>query len=204
MTLSNYDNCECGETTMYDINIQLNKILLANMCNKITGYNIYCEKCIKIYQGEQQLLKVKDLYDSKCYLQLKLFLGFNKHPSLFSCISKRSHTQNMKDLFKDEALVKRFGNDAKGVKPYRAFAIKYGDLFKWIDCHISNEYRIQDILREFNVDKRTYFKYYGKEYSVVLLICLIVWDMVYLRIGQENIKYINEDDIMKYVDTIME
>ena len=28
--------------------------------------------------------------------------------------------------------------------------------------------------------------------------------MIYSRIGKENIKYIDEDDIMKYVDTIME
>ena len=154
MTLFNYDNCECCETTMYDINIQLNKILPANMCNTISGYNIYCEKCVKIYQGEQQLLKVKDLrVYPKFYLQLKLLLKYDKTPSLFCCISKRPHKENRKFLFNDEALIERFGGGFKGVKPYRAFAIKYGDLFKWIDHHIMDEYRTQDILKGHTIKK---------------------------------------------------
>ena len=28
--------------------------------------------------------------------------------------------------------------------------------------------------------------------------------MIYLKIGKENLKYINEEDIIKYVDLIME
>ena len=89
MTLFNYDNCECCKTTMYDFNIQLNELLPANICNKITGYNIYCEKCVKIYQGEQQLLKVKDLLVyPKFYLQLKLLLKYHKNRHCFVVFQK--------------------------------------------------------------------------------------------------------------------
>ena len=43
-----------------------------------------------------------------------------------------------------------------------------------------------------------------KKHSVVLLICLILWEMICSRIGKENIKYIDEEEIGKYVDNIME
>ena len=42
-----------------------------------------------------------------------------------------------------------------------------------------------------------------KQHSVVILICLIIWEMIYSRIGKENIKYIDEDEIGKDVDNIM-
>ena len=63
----------------------------------------------------------------------------------------------MKFLLNDEALIERFGGGFKGVKPFRAFAIKYGDLFKWIDHHILDEYRIQDILKGYTI-KRAYLR----------------------------------------------
>ena len=47
------------------------------------------------------------------------------------------------------------------------------------------------------------FNITAKKHSVVLLISLTLWEMVYLKIGKENIKYIDEDDIGKYVDNIM-
>ena len=63
---------------------------------------------------------------------------------------------------------------------------------------------IQEILKQWNVNKNVYYKYYGKKYSVVLLIILIIWEMIYYKIGKEHYKYIDENDIMKYVDNIME
>ena len=108
----------------------------------------------------------------------------------------------MKELFKDEALIKRFGDGANGVKPYRAFAIKHGDLLKWVDYHILNEYRIQDILKEYNV-KRAYFKFYGKIFGCFTTLSHYLGNGLFKSwTGKQN--YINEDDIMKYVDTIME
>ena len=109
----------------------------------------------------------------------------------------------MDEFFKDEDLIERFGGGVKDVKKYRAFAKKYRELFIWIDHNIHRIETIQEILKQWNVRKDAYFKYYGNKYSVVLLINLIVWEMVYYKIGKENIKYIDVDDIGKYVDNTM-
>jgi hypothetical protein len=109
----------------------------------------------------------------------------------------------MDKLFKNEELIQRFGEGFKDVKKYRAFAKKNREMFIWIDHNIFRIETIQEILKEWGVSKAKYFKYYGKKHSVVLLICLILWEMIYSRIGKENIKYIDEEDIMKYVDNIM-
>ena len=89
------------------------------------------------------------------------------------------------------------------LKRYRAFAKKHRELFIWFDHNIHRIETIQEILKQWNVRKDAYFKYYGKKYSVVLLISLTLWEMVYFKIGKENIKYIDKDDIGKYVDNIM-
>ena len=105
---------------------------------------------------------------------------------------------------KDEDLIERFVGGFKNVKKYRAFAKKHSELFIWIGHNINRIETIQDILKQWNVPKDAYFKCYGKKYSVVLLICLVLWEMVYLKIGKEHMKYIDEDDIMKYVEPVME
>ena len=186
-------------------NVELSKLLPSNICNKITDHNIYCVKCCNIFEREQRLLRVKDIHDyDKFYLQLKVFLEHNKKPHPFSWqCSKTHYNKNMDEFFKDEDLIERFGGGVKNVKKYRAFAKKKRELFIWIDHNIHRIETIQEILKRENVRKDAYFKYYGKKYSVVLLICLILWEMIYLKIGKENIKYIDEDYIMKFVDNIM-
>ena len=111
----------------------------------------------------------------------------------------------MDDFFKDEELTIRFGGGFKNVRKYRAFAKKNRELFIWIDHHLYSFDRVQEILKQWKVERNAaYFKYYGKKHSVVLLICLILWEMIYSKIGKANIKYIDEDEIMKYVDDVME
>ena len=106
----------------------------------------------------------------------------------------------MDKLFKNKDLVERFGE----FKKYSAFAKEFREMFVWTDHNIFRVQTFQEILRQWNATKNSYFIYDGKKYSVVLLICLILWEMNYARIGKGNIKYIDENDIMKYVDTIIE
>ena len=54
------------------------------------------------------------------------------------------------------------------LKRYRAFAKKNREWFIWIDHNIHRIETIQEILKQWNVRKDAYFKYYGKKYSVVL------------------------------------
>ena len=68
----------------------------------------------------------------------------------------------MDEFFKDEDLIERFGGGVKNVKKYRAFAKKYRELFIWIDHNIHRIETIQEILKQWNVRKDAYFKYYGK------------------------------------------
>ena len=49
----------------------------------------------------------------------------------------------MDELFKDEELIKRFGDGWKNAKKYRAFAKKYRELFIWIDHHFLDIERVQ-------------------------------------------------------------
>ena len=107
-------------------------------------------------------------------------------------------------FFKDEDLINRFGEGFKNVKKYRAFAKKNRELFIWIDHNIHRAETIQEILKQWNVDKNVYYKYYGKKHSVVLLVRLILWEMIYSKIGKDNVKYIDKSDIMKYVDNVLE
>ena len=204
--LFNYDKCECCKKQRNNINVELSKLLPSNICNQITENNINCNRCCLTYKREQSFLKVKDLHDyDKFYLQLTFFLKHSEQPRLFNWqCSKKHYEENMDTLFKDEELIKRFGDGWKDVKKYRAFAKKYRELFIWIDHNIFRIETIQEILKQWNLSRNQYFKYYGKKYSAVLLICLILWEMIYSRIGKENIKYIDEQDIGKYVDTIME
>ena len=158
-------------------------------------------------QKEQEFTRVKSLHDyDKFYLQLKFFLDHRKKPSPFSWqCSKTQFNKNMDDFFKDEELTIRFGGGFKNVRKYRAFAKKNRELFIWIDHHLYSFDRVQEILKQWKVERNAaYFKYYGKKHSVVLLICLILWEMIYSKIGKANIKYIDEDEIMKYVDDVME
>ena len=205
MKLFNYGECKCCKKMQNNNNVELSKLLPSNICDKITDHNIYCVKCCNVFEREQRLLRVKDIHDyDKFYLQLKVFVEHNKKPHPFSWqCSKTHYNKNMDEFFEDEDLIERFGGGVKNVKKYRAFAKKNRELFIWIDHNIYRIETIQEILKQWNVRKDAYFKYYGKKYSVVLLINLIVWEMVYYKIGKENIKYIDVDDIGKYADNIM-
>ena len=204
--LFNYDKCECCKKQRNDINVELSNLLPSNICNKITENNINCKSCSLTHIREQDFMKVYDLHDyDKFYVQLKFFLKYSKEPQLFNWQCSTTHyNENMDKLFKNEELIQRFGEGFKDVKKYRAFAKKNREMFIWIDHNIFRIETIQEILKEWGVSKAKYFKYYGKKHSVVLLICLILWEMIYSRIGKENIKYIDEEEIGKYVDNIME
>ena len=207
MTLFNYNKCECCKKLQNNINVELIKVLPSSICNQITDSNVYCDKCRDIIEKDQQHCKNYIFFngESRFYNQLIFFLKYNKNPKPFSCqCSKTHYNKNIDELFKDEDLIERFGGGFKNVKKYRAFAKEYRELFMRIEENIDDVETIERILKRWNVRKDAYFKYYGKKYSVVLLICLILWEMIYEKIGKENVKYIDEDYIMKYVDTIMD
>lgn len=187
-------------------NVELSKLIPSNICNKITDHNIYCDRCCKIFQIEQEVLRVKGLHDyDRFYLQLKFFWYHRRNPNPFSWqCSKTHYNQNMDLLFKGEELINRFGGGFKNVKKYRAFAKKNREMFLWIDHNIHRIETIQEIAKQWKVERNAYFQYSGKKNSVVLLISLILWEKIYSKIGKENAKYIDEDDIVKYLDTDME
>ena len=45
MTLFNYSKCECCNNKKNDINFTLYKLLPANLCSKISEYDVYCNQC---------------------------------------------------------------------------------------------------------------------------------------------------------------
>ena len=45
MTLFNYSKCECCNNKKNDINFTLYNLLPANLCNKISEYDVYCSQC---------------------------------------------------------------------------------------------------------------------------------------------------------------
>ena len=78
------------------------------------------------------------------------------------------------------------------------------DLFEMIDWHLLDKDRIREVLNEFGANKYCVFTYYTKKYRMSLLICLFLWEYIFAIIGEENIKYIELDDIDKYCDYIFE
>ena len=100
----------------------------------------------------------------KFHLQLRYFIKDNKGVSPFNWqISKTAYKQHMNKLFSNEQLIERFGGGFKNVKKYRAFAIKYRELFIWIDHHILDVERVKYEIKNYGVVKGSYFKYYGKK-----------------------------------------
>ena len=187
-TLFNYKKCECCKRQQNNINVELVKLLPSNICNEITKHNIYCKKCCKIFKKDEQFCKEYIFFndESKFYNQLVFFSKNNKKSNLFNWqCSKTHYNKNMDELFKDEELIERFGGGFKNVKKYRAFAKNYRELFKWINHHILDVERIQYELKKYNVAKNVYFKYYGKKYSVVLMICLIMWEIIYEKLERK-------------------
>ena len=43
--LFSYSKCEWCKTKRNDVNITLYKLLPANLCNKISEYDVYCNQC---------------------------------------------------------------------------------------------------------------------------------------------------------------
>ena len=77
-------------------------------------------------------------------------------------------------------------------------------MFEAIDWHLLNKDKINEVLNEFRITKYHVWSYYNTKYKVCLLLYLFFWEYIYLIIGNNNIKYIDKDDIYKYVDYIFE
>ena len=73
-------------------------------------------------------------------------------------------------------------------------------MFEAIDWHLLSKDKINEVLNEFRITKYSTGYYYNTKYKVCLLVNLFFWEYIYSKIGKDNIKYIDKDDIDKYVD----
>ena len=58
MTLFNYSKCECCNNKKNETNLTLYNLLPANLCNRISEYNVYCNQCC-ITRDLEQFFVVK-------------------------------------------------------------------------------------------------------------------------------------------------
>ena len=77
-------------------------------------------------------------------------------------------------------------------------------MFEWIDWHLLDKDKINEVLNGFRVTEYSIWYYYNTKYKVCLFVNLFFWEYIYSIIGKDNIKYLDEDDIGKYVDYIFE
>ena len=75
-------------------------------------------------------------------------------------------------------------------------------MFEEIDWNLLNKDKVQEVLNEIRVTKYSIWYHYNTKYTVCLLVNLFFREYMHSMIGKDNIKYIDEDDIGKYVDYI--
>ena len=63
---------------------------------------------------------------------------------------------------------------------------------------------MKKVLKEFGANKHCVWYYSSTKYRISLLISFFFWEYIYAIIGEENIKYVDIDDIDKYCDFIFE
>ena len=59
--LFNYNKCECCKNSMNDVNITLYKLLPANLCNKISEYNVYCNQTRDLEHFFLKNIRIRDI-----------------------------------------------------------------------------------------------------------------------------------------------
>ena len=125
MSLFNYSKCECCHSQKKDVSFTLYNILPANVCDKISEYNVYCNQCCITRDLEFFVVEHKDEGYTKFQLQLKFFM---KHQQRFPVcfyhkIAIKSFETEVDKFFGNEDLIKRFGGADK-IKPFKAFVKK--------------------------------------------------------------------------------
>ena len=118
-------------------------------------------------------------------------------------IAKKSFEKEVDKFFENEDLIRRFGG-ATEIKPYKAFVKKHRDLFEMIDWHLLSKEKVKEVFQDFGANKHCVWYYYNTKYRISLLISLFFWEYIYAIIGEDDIKYIELDDIDKYCDYIFE
>ena len=206
MTLFNYSKCECCNNKKNDINFTLYNLLPANLCNKISEYDVYCNQCCITRDLEKLFVEeYKDKGYTKIQLKLKFFMKYQKRFPVYFChkIDRESFEKELDEFFNNKDLIKRFGGELS-IKPYKSFAKEFRVLFEEIDWHLLSKDKINKVLNEFRITKYHVWYYYDTKYKVCLLLYLFFWEYIYSIIGKDNIKYIDIGDIDKYVDYIFE
>lgn len=77
-------------------------------------------------------------------------------------------------------------------------------MFDAIDWHLLSKDEIKEVLNEFEANKYCVWYYYSTKYRISLLIYLFFWEYIYAIIRKDHIKYIELDDIDKYLDYLFE
>ena len=124
--LFNYNKCECCKCKMNDVSLTLHHLLPANVCNKISEYNVYCNQCcITRDLGQVFLEEHKDKGYKKFQLTLKFFMQYQaRYPRHFyHKIARKSFEKEIDELFSNEDLSRRFGG-TNAITPYKAFVKK--------------------------------------------------------------------------------
>ena len=206
MTLFNYSKCECCNNKNNDINFTLYNLLPANLCNKVSEYDVYCSQCCITRDLEKFFVEEhKDKGYTKFQLQLTFFMKYQKRCPVcfYHTIDRESFEKEIDEFFNNKDLIKRFGGTS-AIKPYKAFVKKFRGMFDAIDWHLLSKDKINEVLNEFKITKYHVWSYYNTKYQVWLLVNLFFWEYIYSIIGKDNIKYIDIGDIDKYVDYIFE
>ena len=102
MTLFNYSKCECCNNKKNDINFTLYKLLPANLCSKISEYDVYCNQCCITRDLEKLFVEeYKDKRYTKFQLKLKFFMKYQKRFPVYFChkIDRESFEKEIDEFF---------------------------------------------------------------------------------------------------------
>ena len=204
--LFNYSKCECCKCKKKDVSFTFYNVLPANVCDMIGEYNVYCNQCCITRDLEKFFVEEhKDKGYTKFQMQLKFFMQHQQRFPLYFYhkIARKSFEKDVDKFFENNDLIRRFGGEI-AIKPYKSFVKKHRDLFEMIDWHLLSKDKIKEVLNEFGANKYCIWYYYNTKYRLCLLISLFFWEYIYAIIGENNIKYIDIDDIDKYLDYIFE
>ena len=114
---------------MNDLSLTLHHLLPANVCIRISEYNVYCNQCCITRDLEKFVLEEhKDKGYTKFQFQLKLFM---QHQARFPIhfyhkIFRKSFENEMVEFFSNIDLIRRVGG-TNTTKPYKAF-VKNADI----------------------------------------------------------------------------
>ena len=195
MSLFNYGECPICEDFRNDAKVSLFHLFPAIVCEKISEFNVYCNRCSRMRTIEVNFLKQPHTKDcERVELQIRFFTFYNF--DLFEPNDLRNERiEKMTKLIMDNAC-----DDFKKMM-VSYFKFRYREFKTFWLRNIGRKELLKERVEDSIGD--CMWSFYNKECRGRIIIKLILYEYLLDLIGGDMV-YIELDDIHKYLDDIFD